>query len=206
MAAKAGATFFVTGDSVRERPDVLRRIAENTQFEVGGHSLTHPDLWKVSDEQGHAEVVECKELIEDSTGRTVTLFRPPYGHHDERTRLSARESGQAIIMWSLTSLDWKHRSATETARIVARSARDGDIVLLHDSVASTVEGTRAFLTALTAKGFTFVTVTELLGPLHAGVVYSGRVGRRTVLLRRGKRRSGFAGRAMRARVSGLFHK
>lgn len=183
-AAGAGATFFVTGESVEARPEVLRRIAADPRMEIGGHSLTHPDLRTVSDEQARAEVVECQELVEKVSGRSVRLYRPPSGQADARTRRWTSESGQAIVMWTVSSLDWLHQSAQKTASIVTRSPRDGDIVLLHDSQGSTVRGTELILQALTRRGFRFVTVSELLGPMVPGETYRGRLGAARTFTRR----------------------
>lgn len=183
-AVGASATFFVTGDSVRSRPEVLRRIAADPNLEIGSHSMTHPDLWHAPDGVVRDEVVESARLITDVSGRTVRLFRPPRGHHDERSRRWAAECGQAIVLWTLTSMDWKNQSAQASADAVTRSARDGDVVLFHDSVATTVEATRLVLRALSRQGFEFVTVTELLGSLSAGEVYTGLTSPATRFVRR----------------------
>lgn len=209
----ARATFFVKGASVHRNPDILRLIAATPGMEIGGHSLTHPDLWNVSDDQARDEVVDCQRLIESVIDRRVVLYRPPHGHHDGRTEHWARETGQSVILWTLTSMDWKHQSAPDTARIVARHARDGDVVLLHDTVASTVDGTRRFLAELSRRGYRFVTVTELLGTLTPGEVYSGRVWSLVRLARRIEGRTRFTlGRTrsalhlVRARASSLIRR
>ena len=45
----------------------------------GGHTLTHPDLTRLTIEAARAEIVDSKQRIEDRTGRAVTSFAYPYG-------------------------------------------------------------------------------------------------------------------------------
>ena len=72
------------------------------------------------------------------------------------------ELGFKIILWSVDPLDWKnHDSATITRRI-AEGTRSGGIVLAHDIHKTTVDAMPATLDGLLAKGFKFVTVSELL--------------------------------------------
>ena len=183
---KAGvkATFFVRGDRAQSRPEVLSRLGSSPLIEIAGHSMTHPDLRVVNDSEVSVEVIDSQMVIEVITGRRVVHFRPPQGHYDERVRRAAMACGQALILWTLTSLDWKHRSSSMTAKIVTESIRDGDIVLLHDSEPSTVDGTRQFLYRLLGRRVEFVTVSELLGPTQPGHIYRGNVSLRTRALRR----------------------
>jgi peptidoglycan/xylan/chitin deacetylase (PgdA/CDA1 family) len=52
----------------------------------GGHTLTHPDLTLLPDEQVEAEVVRGKVAIEDALGTPVDTFAYPFGRYNERCR------------------------------------------------------------------------------------------------------------------------
>lgn len=57
----------------------------------GAHTLTHPDLARVSIEAARAEIVESKQRIEDRTGRAVTSFAYPYGSESSELRMIVAE-------------------------------------------------------------------------------------------------------------------
>lgn len=73
-----GATFFLVGFWVDKNADMVKLIDESG-FEIGNHSSTHPDLTTVSAEKLENELSHCSELIKGITGKEVTLFRAPYG-------------------------------------------------------------------------------------------------------------------------------
>lgn len=174
----AGATFFLVGENASTRPDVVGRMARAPGIEVGSHTFSHVDLETAAAEQVVEELTRNADLLRRLTGHTVTVFRPPWGHHGSQVNETARELGQSVVLWSLTSMDWKHQSAAQVVDIIARNARDGDIVLLHDTLDSTVDATRLLIQRLKRLGFEFVTASELLGNPQPGVRYVGRVRRR----------------------------
>ena len=52
----------------------------------GAHTLTHPDLTRLSVDRLVAEVSESKAIVESFLGGPVGCFAYPYGRHDRRTR------------------------------------------------------------------------------------------------------------------------
>ena len=52
----------------------------------GGHTLTHPDLTLLPNEQVEAEVVGGKVAIEDALGTPVDTFAYPFGRYNKRCR------------------------------------------------------------------------------------------------------------------------
>jgi len=75
----------LTWDQVRE--------LEANDIEVASHTVTHPILTQVSDEQLERELVESKYRMEAELGHTVDLFCYPNGDNDARTRLAVRRAG-----------------------------------------------------------------------------------------------------------------
>ena len=66
------------------------------------------------------------------------------------------------ILWSVDTLDWKHRNATKILSYVKASTKDGSIILMHDIHQSTANGLEAVIVYLQQQGYEIVTVSELL--------------------------------------------
>ncbi len=156
------ATFFLLGQSVKAYPAIARQLAENG-FEVGNHSFSHPQLTKLSDEAIRRELTQCAELITSATGGApIRVMRPTYGAHNERVRRIANEMGYKIILWDVDTNDWRKRTTDQMVATILSSATDGSIILMHDRYPTTLETTAAVIDELRARGFTFVTVSEML--------------------------------------------
>ena len=69
------------------------RGLEAAGVEVASHTLTHPILTQVGDEQLDRELNESKARLEAELGHAVELFCYPNGDNDSRTRLAARRAG-----------------------------------------------------------------------------------------------------------------
>ena len=62
---------------------------------VGSHTVSHPHLFPLSDEELRREFVESRTRIETELGRECRWLAYPYGEHDERVRNAARDAGYA---------------------------------------------------------------------------------------------------------------
>jgi hypothetical protein len=69
----------------------LRRIAE--RFEIGGHTLTHPDLRGLSDAKLKEEVSGGKQELESILGAPVRTFCYPKGKFNARIRRAVVDAG-----------------------------------------------------------------------------------------------------------------
>ena len=72
------ATFFLIGRYVRQRPDIVREI-DRAGHIIGNHTHTHPLLIFKGESEIRHELSDCRTAIEDTIGKTVKLFRPPFG-------------------------------------------------------------------------------------------------------------------------------
>jgi peptidoglycan/xylan/chitin deacetylase (PgdA/CDA1 family) len=90
-------------------------------------------------------------------------FRPPYGNFTLRQKnWAAANYGYKIILWDVDTLDWQHHNPAKTESIALAQARSGSIILQHDIHKTTVDAMPPTLDGLLAKGFKFVTVSELV--------------------------------------------
>ena len=159
---KAKATFFVVGQNAAEYPEIMRRIAQEGH-ELANHSWSHPNLGKMSDEAVRAQLKKTEDAIRRATGRDVTLMRPPYGSLTQRQRNWVNEEfGYKVVMWDVDPLDWKRPGMNVVTNRIVGGARNGSIILVHDIHPPSVDAMRSTLEQLGAKGFKFVTVSELL--------------------------------------------
>ncbi|MGH9597194.1 MAG: polysaccharide deacetylase family protein, partial [Edaphobacter sp.] len=72
------ATFFLIGRYVRQRPQIVRAIAEAGHL-IGNHTMTHPWLAWQSASRVREELAGCNAAHEDVLGMPVRFFRPPHG-------------------------------------------------------------------------------------------------------------------------------
>ena len=168
--ADAPATFFVVGPNAKTRPELLKRmVAEG--HEIGNHTWNHRSLPSLSSSKIRSEIDRTNEAIDAAIGEHATLMRPPYG---ARNAITDRLAQAPVILWDVDTLDWKHRNADKVVEATISQTRPGSIVLMHDIHPSTVAAVPRLLAKLKAKGYTFVTVSELLGKenLKSGETYS----------------------------------
>jgi peptidoglycan/xylan/chitin deacetylase (PgdA/CDA1 family) len=158
-ARRAAATFFVQGYRVGGRAATLQRMRDEGH-EIGNHSWNHPDLTKLTDEEVRDQLDRTSAAIRSAVGTAPTTFRPPYGAVDERVlKLTALPA----ILWTQDTNDWQlPDDPTLIARAVAQP-RPGSIVLLHDVHENTARMTPSIVDGLHGRGFTLVTVEQLLG-------------------------------------------
>src|SRR5205814_2742428 len=155
-------TFFVLGECVEQSPDVLRReVAEG--HEIGNHSWSHPNLAKLSDADVRSQLQRTEDIIVKTAGIKPKLMRPPYGELTKRQRILVNHQfGYKVILWDVDPLDWKRPGSNVVAQRILAGARPGSIILSHDIHPPTIAAMPQVFDALLAKGFKFVTVSELL--------------------------------------------
>ena len=164
------ATFFCLGQRVAQSPEVAQQIVAEGH-EIANHSWSHPLLTKMNEAAVKDQLDRAHNVIKQTTGVTPTLMRPPYGGFTVRQRAWANAVwNYKIILWDVDTLDWKHHSPAKTESITMAETKKGSIILCHDIHKTTVDAMPATLDALTAKGFKFVTVTELMKMHHEPVV------------------------------------
>ena len=156
------ATFFVIGENVVQHPELVQRAAREGH-EIGNHSWSHPYLAKMSDEGLRQQLQKTDDAIKSATGARPTLLRPPYGSLTEhQKKWLHNEFGYQIILWDVDPLDWKRPGPAVVCNRIVKETRPGSIVLSHDIHPGTIEAMPATLSQLEAKGFKFVTVSELI--------------------------------------------
>src|SRR6266516_2541591 len=156
------ATFFVIGENVVEHPEIVARAAREGH-EIGNHSWSHPNFGKMSDEGVRGQVQRTDDAIKDAAGARPTLLRPPYGSITARQKRWIHDQfGYQIILWDVDPYDWKRPGPSAVRNRILKETQPGSIVLSHDIHPGTIEAMPSTFDALEAKGFRFVTVSELI--------------------------------------------
>lgn len=156
------ATFFVVGENVAEHPEIVARAAREGH-EIANHSWSHPNFGKMSQESVRSQLQRTDDAIKNAIGKRPTLLRPPYGSITEREKHWIHdEFGYDIILWDVDPLDWKRPGPAVVRNRILKETRPGSIVLSHDIHPGTIEAMPSTLDQLEAKGFKFVTVSELI--------------------------------------------
>ena len=96
--------------------------------------------------------------LQQLLGEGTYWVRPPYGLISQ-AELSAIHT--PLLHWSVDTRDWDLRDADKVLDIILREADDGDVILLHDCYAASVEAALRAIDRLQAWGVRFVTVEEL---------------------------------------------
>jgi peptidoglycan/xylan/chitin deacetylase (PgdA/CDA1 family) len=135
ILARAGhkAAFFLVGEQVRRRPELVREIDSQGHL-LALHADRHRLQIRLSSAQLREDLERGRAAIEDAGGTEVAWHRPPYGIYSPAGLEAARGAGLNPLLWSRWGKDW--RRLTTPKRIASRVTRDlrpGDVILLHDA-------------------------------------------------------------------------
>lgn len=163
----ARATFFVTGIQAERLPDLLR--AEAMQgHQIGNHGYSHRDLHALAPDIIRDEVNRAAAVITANVGKTPTVFRPPLGKFAPRMLETVQALGYRVVLWTWATNSEDSLNNPPAAKIaghILKGAKPGAIVLLHDHGGDrrhTVAAVAQVLEKLSAQGYRFVTLDELM--------------------------------------------
>jgi peptidoglycan/xylan/chitin deacetylase (PgdA/CDA1 family) len=155
-------TFFVIGQNAKAYPNIIRRIIAEGH-EIAAHTYTHCSLTSRSDDQIRSELKRSEEVLMAAANYRPQLIRPPYGAINTRIKqLMFSEFGYSTIMWSVDPQDWRRPGVSVVTSRLVNGARPGAIMLAHDIHPPTIQAMPAMFDQLLAKGYQFVTVSQLM--------------------------------------------
>ena len=156
------ATFYVLGENVEKYPQVFQQIVEQGH-EIGNHTYDH-NIGGKSAEDIANQLKKTAKIIDETTGKSPTTFRPPGGLINSSVKSAARELEYPIILWNIDPRDWRNPPAGAMAEYVKKTVKSGDVILFHDfNVANshTPDAVRSIVPWLAEQGYEFVTVSQL---------------------------------------------
>ena len=152
------ATFFLLGERIPGNEGLVSEM-DAAGHQVGVHTWDHIMLADVTAGEFHLQVNKTREQLTRILGEGDYWLRPPYGIMDPA--LERLEKGPLII-WSVDPEDWKDHNVERIVSSVLNRVKDGDIILMHDIYAGSVEAALAIVDALLDRGYCFVTVEQLM--------------------------------------------
>ena len=152
------ATFFVIGVHMTANPSLVTQAAREGH-QIGSHGWSHKDMTKLTAGALEKELADTDAFIKNLTEQAPTCVRPPLGALNGAVKQAIPGK---ILLWCVDPADWKGPPADATAAHVIKAAKDGDIVILHDSQKNTVRALPKLISGLRGKGFCFVTIDEML--------------------------------------------
>lgn len=159
------ATFFVLGSQADRYPKVMQWI-KKAGHEIGNHGYHHFDLNKLTEQEIYDEIKRAEKSIYRTTGILSQYYRPPGGVMTHDVVNAVQSSGYDLIHWSVDPRDWSlERTASIIANSVKKNVTSGDIVLFHDgglNQRQTLAALQDLITDLRARGYKFVTVSQLM--------------------------------------------
>ena len=167
------ATFFVVGINAENNLKLIKRTYDEGH-EIGNHTFLHPNLAEVSKERVEFELNATRRLIESVTGHSTVLFRPPYNADSEPENMEevlpiieAKKHNYYTVGESIDPQDWKPNISADSimSKIIAEQML-GNIILLHDAGgdrSQTVKALPRIIEYFKSRGYTFATVSSLLG-------------------------------------------
>jgi polysaccharide deacetylase family sporulation protein PdaB len=157
------ATFFLSSPWSKSHPAILNKIVKGG-FEIGSHGNKHVNYSGLSDTEIRNQIQSADQILNQLLGKSPNLIRLPNGDFDKRVLKIATELNYTVIQWDTDSLDWMNKGVDNIIERVVSKAHPGDIVLMHasDSSKQTHEALPVIIDQLRAKGYEFVTVSELI--------------------------------------------
>ena len=169
------ASFFVIGKNINEESAKVMVRAHNEGHDIENHSKTHSNMPTLSADSIKSEIEFTSALVAKYIGERPQLFRPPYIALNQ----TMHDNIDLTFICGEGSNDWEDNvSADQRVEKILASAKDGLIYLLHDfeGNSKTVEAVDRIIPILKERGYTFVTVRELMKQKklkpQRGVIYT----------------------------------
>jgi peptidoglycan-N-acetylglucosamine deacetylase len=183
-------TFLIIGEEGLANIGLLRRELREGH-ELGNHTYTHPDISEISNRQLELEVKLTERLFASKLGVQPRFFRPPYDVDEEpdtddeaKPVVRVQQDGYIVIGNKIDTHDWDeriHKTPAEIAQSVleqldlmkTKPQFRGSIILMHDGGGNrqaTVDALGTLIDTLRARGYTFVSVSSLMGKTPAEVM------------------------------------
>ena len=158
------AAFFVTGQYIKDQPDLLQRMAAEGHL-IGNHSWHHPDMTTLSPERIKEELTRVRDEVLARTPQLgMNYLRPPRGIFDERTLAEAKKLGYTSVFWSIAYKDWDvndQKGAQYAFDRVTAQLHPGAVILLHSVSKDNAEALARIIDEARKQGYAFKSLDEL---------------------------------------------
>lgn len=156
-------SIFAVGTWLVSDPAIASRIISEGH-DLGNHTMTHTQMKTISAKRVDAEISQCAAELKKLIGNYGAWFRPSGTQFSTSTiRAAAVKYGYGqCISYEVDSKDFQDPSKKSVINNVMNNVKNGSIISLHLGHKVTLDAMPTLLEKLHAKGFTPVTLTELL--------------------------------------------
>jgi cellulose synthase/poly-beta-1,6-N-acetylglucosamine synthase-like glycosyltransferase/peptidoglycan/xylan/chitin deacetylase (PgdA/CDA1 family) len=166
------ATFFMIGSEAARYPGLVRLVRRDGN-EIGNHTYTHVALSNGPAWQARLQLDLTEATIAGITGHYTRLVRPPYSAtpdsvtvRDDRDLAALAGRRYLIVLANYDSNDWIRPGIAKIVHNASPPGKIGGIIMFHDgggNRSETVAALTELIPQLRARGFRFVTVSQLAG-------------------------------------------
>lgn len=159
---KAPATFFVIGSNIKANESILKKIDAEGHI-IGNHSFTHSYWIDFKSVDGFKrELSQTTSIVYQLTGKTMRLFRPPYGVITYNLSRASSSLNYAVLGWNIRSFDTTKDSVQTISQRIEKKIKPGAIILLHDTTDKIVQVLENTLIFAKENGYQIVSLEQLL--------------------------------------------
>jgi peptidoglycan/xylan/chitin deacetylase (PgdA/CDA1 family) len=156
-------SIFAVGTWLVAEPLIASRIISEGH-DLGNHTMTHTQMKTISAKRVDSEISKCAAELTKLIGNHGAWFRPSGTQFSTPLiRAAALKYGYGqCISYEVDSKDFQDPSKKSVINNVMNNVKNGSIISLHLGHKVTLDAMPTLLTSLHDKGFTPVTLTELL--------------------------------------------
>lgn len=160
------ATFFVVGNFLSQNPDLIKRMEKEGHI-IGNHTMTHPNMSKISTKEAfQKELSDVEAIYKEVTGNEmIKFYRPPQGIYSTLNLSMAKELGYHTFFWSLAYVDWYQDNQPDPQEAITKLTNrihPGAIVLLHSTSSTNALILDELLSKWEQMGYSFHSLKELI--------------------------------------------
>ncbi|HET8844114.1 MAG TPA: polysaccharide deacetylase family protein [Ktedonobacteraceae bacterium] len=162
------ATFFDVGNLVETYPDLALQEFK-AGHTVGNHTWSHPDLPTLSQKDVTTQLQQTSDALKKAIGVSPVFMRPPYGDINDNVLQVINNFALSTVIWNVDPEDWALPGTPAIVSRVLSGVSNGSIVLMHDGGGvreQTVQALPTIIEQLRARGYKFVTLSELAAHNH----------------------------------------
>ncbi len=158
------AAFFLTGHFLKNEGDLVKRMANEGHI-VGNHTMNHPDMTILDENEFASQINEAAEIYTQCTCEEMPMyFRPPAGKFNELTLKRAQNMGYKTILWSIAYNDWDNNAQPNCENAIetlCSRTHPGAIILLHATSKTNSLILDEYIKTLKSQGYEFLSLDEL---------------------------------------------
>ena len=168
------ATFFMLAKQVEGLPSTAKSVAD-AGMDIASHSYDHAQLTKVGPDSLEKQIGGAKKIIETKLGKTVKLFRLPYGAgvNVSSIRKKIAEHNLIHVFWNVDTLDWQDKNPTSifnrAVKQMKATPKNSGVVLFHDIHAQSVIASELLMTYFTEQKINVCTVQSVVDQMNQGL-------------------------------------